>query len=102
MHDRPAGRTNVARHSFLIILRFNKDDEQNPLRCSVIDEKGAFKRMAQAHASFVVGVVDPSLRSAMTPMMMIPLSGPTLKAYNRILERVEELNALYRGEGGYL
>jgi hypothetical protein len=92
----------MTHHSFLIILRFNKEDQLNPLRCGVIDQGDRFKRMSQAQASLVVGVVDPSLRSAMTPMMMISLNGRTLQAYNRVVEQVEELNRLYRGENGYL
>lgn len=92
----------MTRHSYLIILRFNKEDQLSPLRCGVIDQRDRFKRMSQAQASLVVGVVDPSLRSAMTPMMMISLNGRTLQAYNRVVEQVEELNRLYRGENGYL
>ena len=92
----------MTRHSFLIILRFNKDDDQNPLRCGVIDQSGKFKQMAHGHASLVVGIVDPSMRSAMTPMMMIPLTGPTWRLYNKVLKAVEDLNGLYRGANGYL
>lgn len=92
----------MTRHSFLIILRFNRAEEQNPLLCGAIDESGKFKEMKGANATLVVGIVDPSIRSAMTPMMMIPVTGPTAKLYNKILKEVEKLNGLYRAEEGYL
>lgn len=95
-------RSTATRHSFLIILRFNREDLVNPLRPGLIDEGEKFKRLHPYQATLVVGVVDPSLRSAMTPMMMIPMDKSTLKTYDKILRGVEELNSRYRGENGYL
>ena len=90
------------RHSFLLIFRFNMDDEQNPLRCGVVASDNRLVRMQPGRSFLIVGIVDSSKRSATTPMMHIPLVGSALRGYTRILERVEQLNQLYRETRGYL
>src|ERR1044071_7420298 len=94
--------TTGERQSFLMILRFNKEDKQDPLRCGVIGDNGDFEPVKRGQSTLVVAIVDPSKRSATTPMLEIRLDNPTHNGFNSVLKDVGDLNRRYRRDGGYI